>query len=313
MKRTIVIAVALTAALLPWPAGPSGASELATITLASGGAAPGQPDPITDFTRDGGITWRDAVVVNAHPAYSTLPGTGWISLSPTSCCASNSLIRYRTTFELPAGYGSPSIQVRVHADNAARVIVNGTAVGEQPQAEIFPNFQNPAESFGTTNPAHFQTGTNTLDFDLRNFGDPSGLNYLATVSFTTNAAPDCSTVTATGDLWPPNHTMRPVSVAGATDADGDAVTLSVTGVTQDEPVAGTGNRHDPDAELAGAGEVLLRAERDGGGDGRVYRIAYTAVDGKGGSCDGVAVSGVPHDRDGDPAADSGDVFDSLAG
>jgi len=40
--------------------------------------------------------------------------------------------------------------------------------------------------------------------------------------------------------------------------------------------------------------VKVRAERSGLGDGRVYRIAFTASDTQGGSCSGTAKVGVPH-------------------
>jgi hypothetical protein len=39
-------------------------------------------------------------------------------------------------------------------------------------------------------------------------------------------------------IWPPNHRLVPVSIAGVTDADDDPVEISVTRVTQDEPVDG---------------------------------------------------------------------------
>ena len=40
--------------------------------------------------------------------------------------------------------------------------------------------------------------------------------------------------------WPPNHKFGTISLAGATDADGDLLTWNVAGVTQDEPTNGLG-------------------------------------------------------------------------
>ena len=80
-----------------------------------------------------------------------------------------------------------------------------------------------------------------------------------------------------------------MTLTGATDPDGDTVTLSVTSVTQDEPTGGA-----PDAAAGPASnQVLLRGERDGGGDGRVYRVAFLASDGRGGTCAGAVKVGVP--------------------
>lgn len=110
-----------------------------------------------------------------------------------------------------------------------------------------------------------------------------------------NEPPDCTGVTPDlTSLWPPNHTFRTVTLSGATDPDGDAVTINVTGVTQDEPLNGTGDGDTaPDAQASAPGSVDLRAERAGTGDGRVYRIAFTADDGNGGTCTGTTNVTVP--------------------
>lgn len=128
-----------------------------------------------------------------------------------------------------------------------------------------------------------------------------------------NDAPDCSGVTAdSSELWPPNHVLHAITLSGATDADGDAVQLTITGVTQDEPTNGRGDGDiAPDAVAGSASnEVKLRAERAGRGDGRVYRIAYTGTDGSA-SCSGTAFVGVRHAVPQAPI-DSGAAFDSFS-
>jgi hypothetical protein len=123
-----------------------------------------------------------------------------------------------------------------------------------------------------------------------------------------NAAPDCSGVQPSPNrLWAPNHRFRLVSLAGASDPDGDALSYEIRSITQDEPVlrgadARRGERSD---------QVWLRAERRGKGDGRVYRIEYLAWDGHGNACDGTAKVVVPHDRAHPAALDSGASFDSF--
>ena len=61
--------------------------------------------------------------------------------------------------------------------------------------------------------------------------------------------------------------------------------------------------------------VMIRAERDGGGDGRVYHIRFTVTDESGNSCTGDVLVGVQHSRglqnipmDGGPNYDSTDSF-----
>lgn len=141
-----------------------------------------------------------------------------------------------------------------------------------------------------------------------------GSRSFALVSVEENRPPDCTAGKATPEsLWPPNHSLRPVNIAGATDPEGGLVSIKVTGVTQDEPVNDLGDgRSSPDAELGTEpNQVKVRAERSGTGDGRVYRISFTATDPAGASCAGVALTGVPHDEHGS-AVDSGVSIPSTA-
>ena len=136
------------------------------------------------------------------------------------------------------------------------------------------------------------------------------------VTIDINTPPDCTPVTPDQRvLWPPNHSLHVITISGATDADGDTVTLTVDGVTQDEPVNGTGDGDtSPDAFLVPghSDQVELRAERAGTGDGRVYRIAFTGDDGRGGTCTGVVRVAVPKAQNGNGAVDSAPPsFDSL--
>jgi hypothetical protein len=135
-----------------------------------------------------------------------------------------------------------------------------------------------------------------------------------------NHPPDCSAVHPTpSSLWPPNHKLVKVELAGATDPDGDPVAIEVGTVTQDEPVHQKSrhkgaSRAAPDAfkKSGRPAVVFLRAERRGGGDGRVYRIAFTATDGAGGSCTGEVTVGVPRKRAGAAVDSSPPSYDSLA-
>ena len=111
-------------------------------------------------------------------------------------------------------------------------------------------------------------------------------------------------------LWPPNHNMVPVSIAGVVDPNGNSI-ITITGVTQDEPTNGLGDGDTAvDAIINADGTVLLRSERSGKGDGRVYRVHYTASDLEG-SVSGMVKVGVPHSKKTDPLRDSGGVFDST--
>ena len=88
----------------------------------------------------------------------------------------------------------------------------------------------------------------------------------------------------------------------------------MTEVTQDEPVNGLGDGDtSPDAVLQGQGApVLLRAERAGSGNGRVYQVEFTAAYQSGESCDGTVRVEVPHSRGrGVVAVDDGQYYIST--
>ena len=133
--------------------------------------------------------------------------------------------------------------------------------------------------------------------------DPNPANNTATVTTTINHNPVCTAAsTGLGTLWPPNHKYVAGQIAGVTDPDGNPITLTINGITQDEPVNSTADGNtSPDATIGSGGAFQVRAERSGQGDGRVYRVAFTATDGLGGECSGVGRIGVPHDQGGRPA------------
>jgi len=144
---------------------------------------------------------------------------------------------------------------------------------------------------------------------------------LATATWVNNAPPICSIANAsTGLITPPDNRLVPINIMGLTDPDGDPLSVSVNGVMQDEPtnhLASSPNT--PDATIQN-GLVSVKAERILGtvtvngvsyvGNGRVYHIFFTANDGRGGTCSGKVVVGVPHVRTATPV-DDGAIFNSL--
>jgi uncharacterized repeat protein (TIGR01451 family) len=140
--------------------------------------------------------------------------------------------------------------------------------------------------------------------------DSNPANNSASTTLTVNHNPICTALTAGPSLWPPNHKLHVVTVSGATDPDGNPLTTTITGVTQDEPLNGLGDGDtSPDAFPGPASnQALIRAERSGLGDGRVYVLHVSVSDGLGGECTGTAAVSVPHDQSGRPAVDSGQAY-----
>jgi hypothetical protein len=140
------------------------------------------------------------------------------------------------------------------------------------------------------------------------------------VTVKVNRRPDVEPVIPNnGCLWPPNHKYADVTMVGAIDPDGDPVTITITSIMSDERTAsqkGSGGAlHAPDASGIGTDIArLLRAERSGTDNGRVYTISFTATDGLiGGAASGTVKVCVPHDQDsGCTCIDDGPLYDATA-
>jgi hypothetical protein len=99
-------------------------------------------------------------------------------------------------------------------------------------------------------------------------------------------------------LWPPNHAMIPVTATVVAADNCPGVSFALTSLASSEPDNATGDGNTPgdiqEAELGTADiEFLLRRERAGHGDGRVYTAVYTATDGSGNEAQDQAVVLVP--------------------
>jgi hypothetical protein len=122
--------------------------------------------------------------------------------------------------------------------------------------------------------------------------------------------PEISVSLAPDLLWPPNHHMVTIdATVVASAAAGPPPSVVLVAFTSSEP----DNGHDDgdtvndiqDADLGTADfEFKLRAERAGGGPGRIYTAFYTATDSFGNAATAAGFAVVPHDQGGmsDPVA-----------
>ncbi|UCG53027.1 MAG: T9SS type A sorting domain-containing protein [Candidatus Latescibacterota bacterium] len=105
-------------------------------------------------------------------------------------------------------------------------------------------------------------------------------------------------------LWPPNHKMVEVcATVIVTDNRDPAPTFVLTSVSSSEPDNGQGDGNtvnDIQGADVGTADVCfeLRAERQGGGNGREYTIVYTAEDEAGNTASMTVAVRVPHDHSG---------------
>ena len=125
---------------------------------------------------------------------------------------------------------------------------------------------------------------------------------------------DCTQAVASDDLLrPANHKFVLIEVERVTDEGGGPITIEIDAIFQDEPVEGLGDGDtSPDGAGVGTDTAMVRVERDGGGDGRVYHISFTATDEAGNTCTGKVRVGVPTSRGfANIPVDNGPIFDST--
>lgn len=297
------------------------------------------------------------VTISASNTLATGTGTVTITIDPITCTAGNYRANLNDLACTPAPAGS-----YVPADGATSAIlcpaglssdVGAIACDDRtaPTIDAHANiavtttsasgttvtFTSPAshdtyegDGTATCTPAsgsNFAVGTTSVNCIASDAaGNTSSSSFTVTVTQTTptNRPPVCSAARPSiASLWPANHQMVAVRILGVTDPDGQAVTITITSIFQDEATNGKGDGNTAiDGAGVGTNIAYVRAERAGDGDddrdddrgrsrnnGRVYHIRFTASDGSA-SCSGEVTVGVPHDRR-DVAVDNGALYDST--
>ena len=290
--------------------------KAATVTAGDGTKVYGSADPAIGAT-SAGFEAADGITVSATRAAGETVG----SYATTATAAGAALGNYDVTYAA----GTFSI-------TPAALTVTATSVSRHwgtpnPALTVtYAGFQfgdDPSSLGGTLTVTTTATQFSAVgSYPIVPFGQTSPnytIGYVNGTLTVTNDAPVCTAAAPSiAQIWPPNHQWTPITVNGVTDANGDATTITITGIFQDEPVGsgGSGNTG-PDGQGVDTSTAQVRAERAGNpktpGDGRVYHISFTATDAAGGSCTGTVQVGVPHDQGGkaQPIVDGGPLYDST--
>jgi hypothetical protein len=112
--------------------------------------------------------------------------------------------------------------------------------------------------------------------------------------------PQLSVSVSPAQLWPPNHKLRPVTATiTVTDTCDANPVIRLVSITSNEADNGAGDGNTT-GDIQGAAfgtddrAFLLRAERSGNGNGRIYTITYSATDASGNTTLSQATVTVPH-------------------
>lgn len=174
----------------------------------------------------------------------------------------------------PAITAPPDVSVTAGAGCVATVDPGTPAASDACSAVTVSGVRSDAQPLA----APYPVGTTTIVWTAT---DASGNSASDTQTITVAApVPVISGASATPPvLWPPNHSMQDVAVSYTVTGGCGGATCTITSVVSDEPIDGLGDGDmAPDWEIVDEHHVRLRAERAGGGDGRVYTITITCGD-----------------------------------
>jgi hypothetical protein len=147
-------------------------------------------------------------------------------------------------------------------------------------------------------PVVFPLGVTTVTFTAKD-GSGNITTATTTVAVVDTTPPVVANLAASpNSLWPPNHKMVPVTLmVDVSDICDATPACKVISITSNEPIDGKGDGHtSPDWQIVDDLRVLLRAERAGGGDGRVYTITVRCTDDSGNSATRSVAVRVAHDQ-----------------
>jgi hypothetical protein len=130
-------------------------------------------------------------------------------------------------------------------------------------------------------------------------GNTASASFTVTVTFTDTAPPAiASVVPSQASLWPPNHQMVALSLSiSVSDNSDPAPACRIASISSNEPVNGTGDGDTgPDWATGPALSFLVRAERAGTGNGRVYTIVAECTDASGNRASALTTVRVPKSK-----------------
>jgi uncharacterized repeat protein (TIGR01451 family) len=248
-----------------WSSSTPNVGDTGTVTFTKSSLAASEPAVFTLVVKAECGLPNGATISNTVTVSGTRPDTNTDNNSSTVTAQASDLapvINLPANISQPTDPGQPTAIVNYNVtadDNCAGVML----VSDHPSGSAFP------------------IGTTTVHITAT---DSTGNVTNGTFTVTIND-PQAPTITGESvdkpSLWPPNHQMENIVVSYNAGDNSGAVT-TVLGVTSNEPINGTGDGDTgPDWEVVNNHLVRLRAERAGGGSGRIYTITITATDASG--------------------------------
>ena len=232
----------------------------------------------------------DPIVICDPPSGSTFPlGTTTVTCQATDDSGNSSTCTFTVTVvdTTPPEITCPAdVTVEQESYDGTVVTLEATATDICDPNPVITSDELPIYPLGVTVVTFTATDAS---------GNSASCSMSVTVVDTT--PPTIHSISASPDLlWPPNHKMVEVTVmVDCEDICDPEPFCCIVGVTINGP--GDGNT-EPDWELFDDEPLvaLLRAERAGGGNGRVYTIHIECMDASGNIAEAIVDVTVPHDQ-----------------
>lgn len=166
---------------------------------------------------------------------------------------------------------SATVSVSVADTDGNQLTIQWIVNGQVVQVDVIPG-QPPITSGTVSYTGTYPLGTTTVMASVSD--GKATVTRSTTVTIRDSTPPVIKAISANPNiLWPPNHQMVPVAVTVTATDGGDPNPISrIISVTSNE--AGTGQQY----QITGDLTVDLRAERNGGGNGRIYTITVRCTD-----------------------------------
>jgi hypothetical protein len=266
---------------------------LATVADPAGGAVPGGFGwSLSSIGNLGGDPPNDLIV--GKPSQSDSSGAG----------SGAAFLVLLTANRPPQADAGPDQIVECSGHSGTSVVLDGSASSDPDGDTLSFEWRDATNTVIATTavaPVVLPLGPHVFTLTVN---DGKGGTDSDTVSITAQdtTAPSLSVSLTPDVLWPPNHKLVRISAQlTATDVCDDAPHVSLVSIASDEADDGRGDGHTvTDVQGAAIGTddrvFLLRAERSGRGNGRVYTVTYSARDDSGNVTTVSAQVRVPHSR-----------------
>lgn len=226
------------------------------------------------------------------------------------------------------GSDDDTVNINIVDTDAPTIILNGP---NPMTVECHTGFVDPGASAsddcaGDLTSAIIVTGsvdTNVVGSYVLTYSVSDGTHTVSvdrTVNVVDTTAPVITLNGQAPSMWPPNHKYETFQVTdfvtSVTDSCGTSLGVGdvvISKVTSDEleNSGGDGSTLNDIVIAADCRSVQLRAERVGGGNGRVYTITFTVVDGSGNSATATAQVTVRKSQGSGPAINDGPAYTVL--